>query len=241
MDCSAALLDQNRLLRELVGAAHPDTAVATCPGWTLRSLVTHVGRGDRWAAAIARDGAPVDIRTVADGKPPADDVGPWLTASATALLDAVAAAGADTPVWTFLGPRPAAWWIRRRLHESTVHRADAALALGVPYELEPTLASDGIGEWLGLLAHRRPAEGPPGLDDGVTLHLHATDDDWGEWIVRGTAGPVAWEPGHAKASVAVRGPATDLLLALLRRVPADRPQVLGDEQVWRTWLERTHF
>ena len=54
----------------------------------------------------------------------------WLRSGPRLLLDAVDATGPQTPVWTFLGPRPAAWWIRRRLHETLVHRADAALALG---------------------------------------------------------------------------------------------------------------
>ena len=34
------------------------------------------------------------------------------------------------------------------MHEATVHRADAALALGADYQLAPELAADGIDEWL---------------------------------------------------------------------------------------------
>jgi hypothetical protein len=53
---------------------------------------------------------------------------------------------------TFVGPRAAAWRTRRRLHETTVHRADAAIAVGAPYELRAELAADGISEWLERLA-----------------------------------------------------------------------------------------
>ena len=42
--------------------------------------------------------------------------------------------------------KPAGWWIRRRVHEQTVHRADAALALGVGFQLDPELAADGVSE-----------------------------------------------------------------------------------------------
>lgn len=241
MDFAVALTEQNRLLGELTRDADPSTPVPTCPGWTLQQLVRHVGRGHRWAAAMVREraGSPADPRTVADGKPPADPDGvlAWLHESAAAVIDAVAATGADVPIWTFTGPRPAAWWIRRRLHEETVHRADAALALGVPVDLAPEPAADGLSEWLDLLTAR-----PSALDDGATLHLHATDDGLGsdgEWMIRGVGGVLTWEHGHGKGDAAVRGSAVDLLLAAVRRT--HDVQVLGEEKTWTRWLERTTF
>jgi uncharacterized protein (TIGR03083 family) len=250
MEYATALVEENRRLGEVLRAADLDITVPTCPGWRLGQVLTHVGRGDRWAAMIVRDRADerVDMRAVPGGKPPADvdaAVG-WLAESPRLLLDAVAGTGPDVPVWTFTGPRPAAWWVRRRLHESVVHRADAAIALGVPYEVEPELAADGVSEWLDLLAARPVPEDGPALPDGATLHLHATDDGLGavgEWLVRPEDGRVAWEHGHGKGAVAVRGSAADLLLALLRRIAADDPrlQVLGDAGAWRTWLARTPF
>lgn len=249
VDYVAALTEQNALLADLYRTADPEREVPTCPGWTLRKLVTHVGRGDRWASTIVRERAEayVDIRTVAGGKPPEDQQGAadWLAAGVRELVDAVAAAG-EVAVWTFTGPQPAPWWVRRRLHEATVHRADAALALGAGYDLPAELAADGIEEWLDLLAARPAAAGPVPLEIGQTLHLHATDDGLGgtgEWLVHGDAVALSWERGHARGQVAVRGRAVDLLLAVLRRAPADgeRVQVLGDPSVWTTWLERTGF
>ncbi len=249
MDHAAALVEQNESLAALWRAGDPDSEVPSCPDWTLRTLTTHVGRGDRWAATIVRERAEhyVDIRTVAGGRPPRDrdGVAGWLHDGAAELLAAVAAVGPETPVWTFVGPRPARWWIRRRLHEATVHGADAALAVGADYDLPAELAADGLSEWLDLLAARPAGAGPSPLDDGVTLHLHATDDTLGatgEWLVRATDGVLSWEHGHAKAQVAVRGRAVDLLLGAMRRLPADeRLEVLGDEAVWRAWLDRTGF
>ncbi len=55
MDHAAALIEQNRLLAQLYRTADPEIEVPTCPGWTVRKLVTHVGRGDRWAATIVRE------------------------------------------------------------------------------------------------------------------------------------------------------------------------------------------
>ena len=250
MEFSAALVEQNLLLADLLRRADQDAPVPTCPGWALRQLLVHVGRGHRWAAMIVRERAAerIDTRAVPDGAPPKDHDAAiaWLDESARLVLDAVSATGPDVPVWTFIGPRPAGWWVRRRLHEALVHRADAALALGVPFDMAPALAADGIAEWLTLVA-ARPADGDgPVLASDATLHLHATDEGlgaYGEWMIRADAGRAVWEHGHGKGSVAVRGTAADLLLALMRRIPATDPrlQVLGDESVWRTWLERTPF
>jgi uncharacterized protein (TIGR03083 family) len=250
MDYTAALAEQNRLLVELLRAADPATPVPTCPGWTLRNLLTHVGRGHRWAATIVREraDAPVDIRTVADGRPPEEPAaaGEWLAASVPLVTDAVAMTGADAKVWTFTGPQPAAWWVRRRLHEAVVHRADAAIALGVSYVVDPRLAADGVSEWLDLLTARPADADAPTLPAGTTLHLHATDDGLdaeGEWMIRLDGDRVAWEYGHGKGDAAVRGSAADLLLALLRRIPADdeRLQLIANGDAWRTWLDRTPF
>jgi uncharacterized protein (TIGR03083 family) len=247
LDHAAALYEQNRLLGELIREGDLAAPVPTCPGWTVRQLFRHVGRGDRWAAQIVTDrmDGPLDPRQVREGKPPEDTEGAlhWLSGSAAAVVEAAAEAGVGTSVWTFLGPRPAPWWVRRRLHEATVHRADAALALGQDYTLEPALAADGIDEWLELLA-ARPGDGP--LADGVVLHLHATDPglgERGEWTIDGTDGPVRWSHGHAKGAVALRGPATELFLAIMRRRAVDESDVElhGDAPVWTSWLERTGF
>jgi uncharacterized protein (TIGR03083 family) len=247
MDHAAALVEQNRLLADLARTADPATPIPTCPRWTSRQLVTHVGRGDRWAAEILARGDRVDIRSVPDGRPPVDPdlAAGWLVDGAGLLIDAVSAAGPGSPVWTFVGPRPARWWVRRRLHEAVVHRADLALATGVPPVIAPEVAADALSEWLTLLAARPAAAGPAPLDEGVTLHLHATDEGLGaagEWMIRGTGTGIGWEHGHGKGSAAVRGSATDLLLTVLRRVPADdRVQLLGDPGVVPGWLARSPF
>jgi uncharacterized protein (TIGR03083 family) len=243
LDVRAALLAENARFAELVRSADHTADVPTCPGWTLTQLYRHVGRGHRWAATMVATRATegLDPRQVPDGKPPADLDGTldWLTASPRTLLDAVDTVGPDVPVWTFTGPKPAAWWIRRRLHEETAHRADAQLAVGVEPDLSAELAADGLSEWLDLLAAR---PGEPPLAAGTSLHLHATDVA-GEWTVRPQDEGIAWEHGHEKATAGIRGPATVLFLAMLRRLPADDPrlEIHGDAATWQTWLASTGF
>jgi uncharacterized protein (TIGR03083 family) len=253
VDYAAALLDQTHAFGELFRAGDPDLAIPTCPEWNLNQLFRHFGRGNRWSAQIVADqmDGPLDPRAVLDGKPPAETAAAidWLNDGAQRVLDAVAETGPNTPVWTFLGPRPASWWVRRRLHEATVHRADAALAHGGEFTLEPELAADGISELLDLMPAvvARNADAVP-LAEGQSVHLHATDDGLGptgEWTISRPAGTdtVCWSHEHGKATVALRGGARDLFLVATRRVGlADTDiAVFGDAEVWRTWVEHTAF
>ena len=249
MDFAAAFLNENHAFAELFRNADGSTPVPTCPGWSLTQLLRHVGRGDRWAAQIVRDRLDdyLDPRAVEGGKPPPDaaDAISWLQGGAQRLVDAVELSGVQTPVWTFLGPRPANWWIRRRLHETAVHRADAAIATGGEFTLEADIAADAVTEWLERVAIQAGSEGAPlPLGDGNTLHLHATDPglgEAGEWTVGVQGGDITWTHEHGKGTVALRGGATELLLALVRRVPVGDTgiQVFGNDSVWHNWLERT--
>jgi uncharacterized protein (TIGR03083 family) len=248
VDFPAALLDQTRDFGDLIRSTDPSTPVATCPGWTLKQLFVHVGRGNRWAAQIVADRrtSALGHRQVRDGKPPDDPDAAidWLNGGAQLLIDAVDVVGPER-VWTFLGPRPAGWWIRRRLHEMAVHYADAALAVGVEFDPEPELAADGISEWIELMTVQANRQSPP-VDRGRTLHLHATDDGLGptgEWTIVNDDDGVSWSHNHAKGDVAVRGPARDLLLAITRRKTATDLglDMFGDSAVWDQWLTRTQF
>jgi len=250
VDFRAALLDQTRDFGELIRGADPSTPVPSCPDWTLKELFRHVGRGNRWAAQIIDDRRTerLDQRDVRDGKPPDDPDAAidWLNNGAQLIIDAVDRVGPETRVWTFIGARPCGWWIRRRLHEATVHRADAALALGLDYDLSPELAADGISEWIERVSVSSRSQPLP-LELGRTLHLHATDDGLGpsgEWTVTSDeVDGITWSHDHGKGDVALRGSAKDLLLAIVRRrTSADGGiEVFGDTVVWDSWLEHTPF
>jgi uncharacterized protein (TIGR03083 family) len=249
VDFRAALLDQTRGFGDLIGSADPSTPVPTCPDWTLKQLFRHVGRGNRWAAQIVaeRRCQPLDPREVRDGKPPDDPDAAidWLNGGAQALINAVDRVGSDCRVWTFLGTRPAGWWIRRRLHEVAVHRADAALALGADYDPPVDLAADAISEWIELMTVQAKRNSPP-VERGRTLHLHATDNGLGptgEWTIVNDEDGVWWSHDHGKGDVALRGPVKDLLLAIVRRrsVADGDIEVFGDAGIWDGWLERTPF
>jgi uncharacterized protein (TIGR03083 family) len=223
-----------------------DTAadVATCPGWTVADLAAHIGGIHRWVTAIVASQAPsrLPFPEVAPESSSADDLAKWLTAGAGPLLESLRAAGPVTPVWTWGPGRTSGWWARRMVHETAVHRADAELAAGIAAPvIDPVVAADGIDEFLfNLPSARRPYKHLASLPTGASLHLHATDAD-GEWLIRFTESGIAWERGHAKATVAVRGPVALLLLFTYGRVPGadERFAVFGDASVLDDWQQKT--
>jgi uncharacterized protein (TIGR03083 family) len=241
-------------LAEILAEYDQSLPIPTCPEWTLRQLVTHVGRAHRWAAEITRtrSDAFIPFREVPDGKLPdaLAEQRAWLRAGAALIVDAVREAGSDL-VWSFAGPAPAGYWIRRMAHETLVHRADAQLAAGAEPEpvIDAEVAADAIDEWLTLLTCGilgNADEGANALPAGAALHIHATDDGLGgrgEWTIRHDAGGLTVEPGHGKGDAALAGPAASLLLVLMRRRPVSDPAVTvyGDSAVVDGWLASTAF
>lgn len=265
----AAIRDDTAALAEIVTAGPgADRAsrlaqpVPTCPDWTFKQLATHVSRGHRWAAEIVgtRSAEPIPMHEVPDGRFPDDPAlqADWVNAGASRVIDAIMEAG-TAPVWTLGGIGPANWWARRRAHEVCVHLADALLAIGedIPEVVAGTsyrdagFAADAVDEWLGLIemgsraaTEAARARSAAARGDGQTLHFHATDDGLdgaGEWLVRRGGSGITVEPGHAKADVAVRGPAATLLFVLLRRLPPEQAEVLGDRSLLDHWLDSTQF
>jgi uncharacterized protein (TIGR03083 family) len=241
-------------LAEILAEHDQSLPIPTCPEWTLRQLVTHVGRAHRWAAEITRTRSEVFIpfREVPDGKLPDDraEQRAWLHAGAARIVDAVREAGSDL-VWSFTGPVPASYWLRRMAHETLVHRADAQLAAGAGPEpvIEAEVAADAVDEWLMLVTGGslgNADERARALPAGAGLHIHATDDGLGgrgEWMIRHDARGLSVEPGHDKGDAALTGPAASLLLVLMRRRPVSDPAVTvyGDNAVVDGWLARTAF
>jgi len=250
-----AVIDTDRLLAEVASStdtladisdsADPAAQVPTCPDWTLRQLITHVGRAQRWATAIVatRSAEPIPFREVPDGRLPDDPAerSGWLRLGAAGLAEAVQGAG-TSQAWTHHGMGPASYWARRMAHETAVHRADGQLTVGTRPVIDPVIAVDGIDEWLGF--GTEPGQPSAALPEGKVLHLHATDDGLtGEWLIRGGPDGITVQAGHGKGDAAVRGPASALLLMLVRRFAPDDPaiEVIGDRAVLDGWLAATPF
>jgi uncharacterized protein (TIGR03083 family) len=217
-------------LGDAAAAAGTDADVPTCPGWTVTELLDHCLMGDEWARTIVEQGRAGSTERVLPGQRDPALVGDALVAAfrtgAQALVEELSAVTPDTPVWTFSSTnRTASFWQRRRSQETSIHRYDAETAAGRPTPLDAALAVDGIDEFLGVFLPRL-ADNFGDVGD-ATVHLHCTDVD-GEWLIARRDGELAVTAEHAKGDVAARGTASDLLLFLWGRVPADALEVFGD-------------
>ncbi|MFI0241278.1 maleylpyruvate isomerase N-terminal domain-containing protein [Streptomyces sp. NPDC016845] len=251
----AEIIAQSDLLRGHLDGADLAVTVPTCPDWTLRELVGHVGRAHRWAEAMVRTRAieGLDEDDLPDRAPADDDpatLGAWLADGARRLADTLRAAGPDTACWSWAWQHDSGFWARRMVHETVVHRADAALAAKADYDVAPEIAADAIDEWLRIVRYVQDIDARDSAQElkagGRTLHLHATDaapESAAEWLIELGDEGIVWRREHARADVALRGPMTDLLLAFYRRQPLDsgRVEVLGDRALLDFWLERATF
>jgi uncharacterized protein (TIGR03083 family) len=222
--------------------------IPTCPGWTMAKLIRHVGTVHRWAGAMVAAGATerVDPRSLDLGLPEHPSWLPgWLGAGADELVAQLATADPDRPMWAWGADQHTRFWPRRMLHETLVHRSDAALALGQdPHPtIDPEVAADGIDELFANLPSAAAFSpdvrdikghgsfGIVGNDTGVEWLVTLRDDGFGASRVG---------PGEAKeADALLTGFTPELLLVLYRRepIPAVGATVAGDGELVTAFLE----
>jgi uncharacterized protein (TIGR03083 family) len=229
----------------LAGAAERaglSAAVPTCPGWTVRDLVRHVGNVHRWAATYVRERRSTPLDEAEEealfGPMPGDGVlVDWYRAGHAALVTDLRSAPADLDCWHFLrAESPLAFWARRQAHETTIHRADAESATGPVTGVPASFAADGIDELLSGF-YTRP-RGRLRSDPARTLAVVATDVDAAWTFEIGPERNVV-VPGAAEhAQCRVGGPASDVYLALWNRRGFDDLDVRGDRSVLDLWRGR---
>lgn len=102
----AEILEQTRLLRRTLDGADLSATVPTCPEWSLRELVVHVGGSHRWAHEIVRTRAAEEVE---------EETVPGFHGP-TAAPDAGGDDGrdaADAKPWTRGSPKAPNCWSRR--------------------------------------------------------------------------------------------------------------------------------
>ncbi|MGZ0147592.1 maleylpyruvate isomerase family mycothiol-dependent enzyme [Kribbella sp. WER1] len=226
--------------------------VPSCPGWNVGQLVRHVGGAHREATVVARTGvAPPDdefrdpTHWYADAADCTDDalgeLAGWIVDGARELAEALRTAGPDVPIEMPVDDPTTRFTARRMTHETAMHRADATLALGNPYELEPDVAVDGVDEWMELGALPFHFEVHPWMREllgpGRTLKFAAPEQ---AWVVDLTGDAIRWRHSDEPTAVTVRGTVTDLLLHLYKR-STDKTVAEGDLALLDYYLERVSF
>lgn len=215
-----------------------DRPAPTCGEWSVADLVWHLTGVYRFFEIIVRErrSSPDSITR---GERPADiDLLDLCRDAHRALIAALDATPDDTAVWTWAEDHSVRFVRRRMAQETLIHRWDAENAAGDPQPIDATLASDGIDEFLFAFLPR-VNEGTAPVNGSV--HIHCGDVE-GEWTIRAAAdGSLSVAREHAKGDCALRGRASDLLLALWRRVPLSSVEVIGDVDVAARFVARTRL
>lgn len=198
-DLQAIEQDGRRIIT--LGRSTPDGAVPQYPSWTMTDLVVHVAVVHGRTAAVCRD-LPRE-RIAAPRLPTGSDPFDWATDQLEQMLDALDRADPDAQVWTFGPDTRLAFWGRRMVVETGVHRWDAQDAVGRPEPLPELVARHGLDEFPDVYLSR--------LGDVPTIELQATD------IGR------AWRYGEGEPADVVLDSASSLFLRLMSRPGAVLP------------------
>jgi uncharacterized protein (TIGR03083 family) len=239
MDFLTVIRQESDLFYATAVDADPKRGVPCCPDWTINDLAWHLGEVHWFWATDIEQGAS-DPAQVEAGKParPATYAGTidWGRGQAERLVNVLASARDDAPVWTWaLEERDHnVGFIRRhQVQEAAVHRWDMQSAASdrTPDPIGGEAAADSIDEFLAIslpyaVNEKKPLSG--------SVHLHCTDVP-GEWFIEAD-GRV--DRGHATADVALRGTASNLLLALYHRISIDALDVTGNDALARHLVER---
>ncbi|MEU1728139.1 maleylpyruvate isomerase N-terminal domain-containing protein [Actinomadura sp. ATCC 39365] len=220
--------------------------VPSCPGWSVADLVIHLGAVHRHVHAVIDDRLPglPDPADVAVLGLPADfgdwphpdrapNTGPvppavldWFAEGAARLGARFSAASPDDPAWTWSAAQTVGFWQRMQAIEAAVHRWDAENALGPAAPIDAAFAADAVTQVFEVMAPARRSwtQAPPGEGE---RYLFRQSDGPGRWAVCFDGDDVRLT-GDSKGAVELAGTASDLLLHLWHRLPADRLDVRGD-------------
>lgn len=219
-----AVRRETRALASIV-AASPESAVPSCPGWSVTDLGEHLAGVQRFWADLVEHGRTdrddVKPATRPDGTP----LAAWLLEGGTILADLLAAADPSAPVWTWSDDKTAGFVQRRQAQEAAVHRWDGEAAAGRPNPIEPALAADGLDEFFEVMLPS--GQDPPLTGDGETIAVLPTDAG-DPWRATFRPGGVTVERGQSDADCVLTGKASDLLLVLWRRLPEETISVEGN-------------
>jgi uncharacterized protein (TIGR03083 family) len=124
--------------------------------WKMRDLVAHLGGVHRWATQIVNTRSMDGVsskKSRLDGIELCD----WFDQGVNLLIAAFEDNEPDDPCANFNpgSDKTVSWWLRRQMHETTVHRWDAEFPLKCTTPIALEVAADGIDEFLDVFIRTR--------------------------------------------------------------------------------------
>ncbi len=233
----AIVSDEAARISDLIRSHDLSTKVPGLGRWKVRDVAAHLGGVHRWATRIvtsrSMDG-PGFIKSKLDGV----DLCDWFDEGVEPLVAALAANPLDDPCPNFNpgSPKTVQFWVRRQIHETTIHRWDIERAFDLTTPIPPEVAVDGIDEFLDVFVRTR---GKQQLRAPLVL---ATTKPAMTWTLTPAdrVGRVDVASGRsAGVEAEIGGSPEDILLLLWRRRPlAGDLEVRGDVDVAASLVAR---
>jgi uncharacterized protein (TIGR03083 family) len=196
-----------------IANGHLDTEVPPCPGWTVRSVVTHLAQVYEHKIACTLLGElpdPWPPRWPAEREPVA-----WLLDAHQRLLTLFQERGPKAPSATWWPPdQTVGFWARRMAHESVIHRVDVEISLGLTTPVDPALAVDGVDEVLAIFLAGDWSEDPDDGCDGQRIVVSTGGRSWEVELLREA---IKVSPPGGSQDAAVQGDPEPVLLWLWGR------------------------
>ncbi len=211
--------------------------VPSCPGWSVSDLLWHLTEVHHFWRTVVADKLTTWESYEQPARPADEAIADMYRHGRIELLRTLGGVDPTMPCWTWSSDKTAGFVIRRMTQETAVHLWDAADAAGMTNPIEPVLASDGIDEFLAHFLSNA-AEGAEPVSGSVHLHC---GDVAGEWTVREGEDGFVVAREHSKGDCAIRGAASDILLALWRRQPLSTCDVVGDADVAGRFVAHTNL
>ncbi|WP_331767209.1 maleylpyruvate isomerase family mycothiol-dependent enzyme [Embleya sp. NBC_00896] len=231
-------------------AAGEAPSVPSCPGWTMSDLVVHLGGVHRVVGCVVKERLP-ELPDVTDaglfdlpaeredwpvpGQGPTPGPVPvalvdWFAAGARALDELFVRTDPNEAVWTWSADHTVGFWLRVQTIEASVHRWDAERALGAAGPIDTEVAVDAVGHAFEVMApYRRSVQSAP-LGAGERFRFRRTDGP-GVWTACFEGDEVRLAGPDGPCDVEAAGTASDLMLFLWGRRPAQPLTVTGDHAV----------
>ncbi|MGW2865462.1 maleylpyruvate isomerase family mycothiol-dependent enzyme [Streptomyces sp. NPDC001205] len=227
--------------------AHGIPLVPSCPGWSVADLVFHLGAVHRYVSRVIGEGLldqPDDtdftflsLPANPEGWPnpqhapnqaslPSELVG-WFHEGASRLATVFTDHDPAERVWSWSQEQSVGFWQRMQAIEASVHLWDIENALGDPRPVDRLLAADAVRHTFEVMAPARRARQNAPAGQGERLRFRQSDGS-GVWIVQLDPDGVRLNSGTGCCDVELTAAASDLMLFLWHRIPADGLEVRGD-------------
>jgi uncharacterized protein (TIGR03083 family) len=225
---------ESRRISEVARRGPLTAPVPHIPGWTMESVVAHLGGVHRWAARTVRtrllEGSHVD------GQHTGEALLSWFDEGAQELVDTLLGVDPKEPCPNFSrgSQETVFWWHRRQAHETTMHRWDVEAAAGDLTPIATEFADDGIDELFHTFTRAR---GKQVLAGPLVVRTTDTGSAW-TLVPADKPGRVDLTTEEVSPIGVLSGPAEQLLLALWKRIPLDDPDIAieGDAGAVRAFV-----